>query len=228
MSGSQVLTREKLDMLAQEIADWSVRIDLATQALFTHLRMFDEHDGWAGSGFGSTAARLAWRVEMSPSAAREHVRVARALGNLHLVDEAFAAGKLSYFRSARSPGPRRPRPSRHFSILRCTRPRRRWIVWRLHIGDRGSIPSSRTWTCVDSCVAVRRPVGWCGSICNCPPSKPTSCGRRCSRRSTPGDARRPSRTLPWKRGLSRTKALPRKRGLSWIRPIWRQSAPMRW
>jgi hypothetical protein len=96
MSGTPVLTREQLDTLADQIADFSLRIDLATHALFTHLREFDAHDGWSGSGFTSTAAWLTWRIEISPSAAREHVRVARALGELRLIDAAFAAGKLSY------------------------------------------------------------------------------------------------------------------------------------
>jgi hypothetical protein len=39
---------------------------------------------------------LTWRVGLDPGAAREKVRVARALGDLPKIDEAFAAGKLSY------------------------------------------------------------------------------------------------------------------------------------
>ena len=96
MSSTPALSREQIDALATQIADFSLRIDLATHALFTHLREFDTHDGWSGSGFSSTANWLAWRIEISPSAAREHVRVARALGELHLIDTAFATGKLSY------------------------------------------------------------------------------------------------------------------------------------
>jgi hypothetical protein len=42
------------------------------------------------------AVWLAWRIDISPVAAREYVRVARALGELTRVDAAFAAGKLSY------------------------------------------------------------------------------------------------------------------------------------
>ena len=91
-----MMTREQLDALADQIADFSLRINLTTHALFTHLREFDTHDGWSGSGFSSTAAWLTWRIEVSPSAAREHVRGARALGELHLIDAAFASGKLSY------------------------------------------------------------------------------------------------------------------------------------
>ena len=61
-------------------------------ALYAHLREFDALDGWVNSGFGSTAAWLAWRIDIGIVAAREHVRVARALGQLKLIDNAFAAG----------------------------------------------------------------------------------------------------------------------------------------
>jgi hypothetical protein len=90
------MTREQLDMLANQIADLSLRIDVAKHSLLTHLRTFDVHDGWGGMGFISTAAWLSWRIGIGSGAAREHVRVARALGELRLTDEAFAAGKLSY------------------------------------------------------------------------------------------------------------------------------------
>jgi hypothetical protein len=64
--------------------------------LLTHLREFDSQNGWAGSGFISLAAWLSWRIGISPSAAREYVRVARALGEFSHIDVAFASGKLSY------------------------------------------------------------------------------------------------------------------------------------
>ena len=90
------LAREQLDVLAGQIADLSLRIDLAKHSMLAHLRTFDAHDGWAGMGFVSTAAWLAWRIGIGAAAAREHVRVARALAELRLVDAAFAAGTLSY------------------------------------------------------------------------------------------------------------------------------------
>jgi hypothetical protein len=90
------VTRVQLDALAEQIAVLSLRIDVAKHELLTHLRKFDAHDGWANSGFVSLAAWLAWRIDISPVAAREHVRVARALGELQRVDAAFAAGRLSY------------------------------------------------------------------------------------------------------------------------------------
>ncbi len=96
MSERAFMTREQLDRLGDQIADLSLRIDVAKHTLLTHLREFDAHDGWAGSGFLSLVAWLAWRIDLGPTAAREYVRVARALGELPLVDAAFAAGKLSY------------------------------------------------------------------------------------------------------------------------------------
>jgi hypothetical protein len=96
MVANPVMTREQLDSLAEQIANLSLRIDIAKHTLLTHLREFDANDGWAGSGFISVAAWLSWRIGISAPAAREYVRVARALGEFRNIDAAFAAGKLSY------------------------------------------------------------------------------------------------------------------------------------
>src|SRR5262249_45653295 len=56
---------------------------------------FDTRGGW-GHGFRSCAHWLTWRVGLEPGAAREHVRVARALGSLPLLRQALARGELSY------------------------------------------------------------------------------------------------------------------------------------
>jgi hypothetical protein len=96
MDDGAVLTRDQIELLANQIADLSLRIDVAKHSLLTYLRQFDAHDGWSGLGFTSTATWLAWWIGIGPAAAREHVRVARALGDLHFIDEAFAAGNLSY------------------------------------------------------------------------------------------------------------------------------------
>src|SRR5690349_16311615 len=85
-----------LNRLADQIAELSMRVDLAKHEMLTHLRTFDQNNGWAHAGFVSLAAWLSWRIGISPVAAREHVRVARALGELKLVDAAFATGKLSF------------------------------------------------------------------------------------------------------------------------------------
>ncbi|HEV8675430.1 MAG TPA: DUF222 domain-containing protein, partial [Methylomirabilota bacterium] len=59
------------------------------------LREFDARGGW-GNGFRSCAEWLSWRVGLDPGAARERVRVARALGELPQLAAALARGELSY------------------------------------------------------------------------------------------------------------------------------------
>jgi 5-methylcytosine-specific restriction endonuclease McrA len=59
------------------------------------IREFDARGGW-GNGFSSCAAWLTWRVGLDRGAARERVRVARALGTLPLLAQALARGELSY------------------------------------------------------------------------------------------------------------------------------------
>jgi hypothetical protein len=51
---------------------------------------------WAEWGCGTCAEWLAWRCGLTPRSAREHVRVARRLGELPLIHDAFARGELSY------------------------------------------------------------------------------------------------------------------------------------
>jgi Domain of unknown function (DUF222) len=86
---------EELDRLGDEIAELSAHLDAATARLLELIRMFDARGGW-NTGFRSCAAWLSWRVGLDPGAARERVRVARALGSLPLLSEALARGELSY------------------------------------------------------------------------------------------------------------------------------------
>ena len=51
---------------------------------------------WAAQGARSCAHWLSWRCGTSPLAAREHLRVGKALGRLPLLREAFSSGTLSY------------------------------------------------------------------------------------------------------------------------------------
>ena len=82
--------------LGGEITEIAGRINVATHRLLTCVRRFDEADGWFDQGAQSCAHWLTWRVGMDPGTAREKVRVARALGALPAIDEAFAAGRVSY------------------------------------------------------------------------------------------------------------------------------------
>jgi hypothetical protein len=89
------LDRVALDRLGEEIAELSAHLDAATARLLDLIREFDARGGW-GNGFRSCAHWLTWRVGLEPGAAREHVRVARALGSLPLLRHALARGELSY------------------------------------------------------------------------------------------------------------------------------------
>ncbi|MGH7353380.1 MAG: DUF222 domain-containing protein, partial [Candidatus Rokuibacteriota bacterium] len=85
----------ELDRLGDEIAELSAHLDAATARLLDLIREFDAREGW-NTGFRSCAAWLAWRVGLDLGAARERVRVARALGTLPLLAQALARGELSY------------------------------------------------------------------------------------------------------------------------------------
>ena len=85
----------ELERLGDQIAELAAHLDAATARLLDLIREFDERGGW-GNGFASCAHWLAWRVGLALGAAREHVRVARALASLPRLKEALARGELSY------------------------------------------------------------------------------------------------------------------------------------
>jgi len=80
-----------LDRLVDEIAELSAHLDAATARLLELIREFDAREGW-NTGFRSCAASLSWRVGLDLGAARERVRVARALGTLPRLAQALARG----------------------------------------------------------------------------------------------------------------------------------------
>ena len=84
-----------LDRLGDEIAELSAHLEAATARLLDLIREFDARGGW-NSGFSSCAAWLSWRVGLDLGAARERVRVARALATLPRLAQALARGELSY------------------------------------------------------------------------------------------------------------------------------------
>src|SRR5947209_15605649 len=85
----------ELDRLSDEIAELSAHLEAATARLLDLIRAFDAREGW-NTGFRSCAAWLSWRVGLDLGAARERVRVARALGTLPLLAQALGRGELSY------------------------------------------------------------------------------------------------------------------------------------
>jgi hypothetical protein len=83
-----------MDRLGDEIAELAAHLGAATARLLALIRAFDAGGGW--SGWRSCAHWLTWKVGLDPGAAREKVRVARALGTLPLLSAALARGELSY------------------------------------------------------------------------------------------------------------------------------------
>jgi hypothetical protein len=93
---AESMSKEELEALGEEIATFAARVDVATHALITKLRQFDEHEGWARADFVTCAHWLSWRTGIGLNAAREKVRVARALGELPRTEKLFSRGELSY------------------------------------------------------------------------------------------------------------------------------------
>ena len=84
-----------LQRLGDEIAELSAHLDAASARLLDLIRRFDAAGGW-NDGFRSCAEWLSWRTGLDLGAAREKVRVARALGSLPRLARALARGELSY------------------------------------------------------------------------------------------------------------------------------------
>ena len=84
-----------IDALGERIAELAARVHAATYELLVMLREFDHGRGW-NNGFLSCAHWLNWRTGIDLGAAREKVRVARALPGLPLVGDALRRGRISY------------------------------------------------------------------------------------------------------------------------------------
>ncbi len=86
----------ELELLGEHIAMQAAHLDAALHRLLTDLRKFDEGGGWYSAGARSCARWLSWRVGWDNRTASEHVRVANALGECPLIDEALRRGEVSY------------------------------------------------------------------------------------------------------------------------------------
>lgn len=82
--------------LAAEITTLYAHINAATARLLELIAEFDAVGGYADDGALSTAHWLGWACGIGPTAAREKVRVARALQELPATRAAFQAGTVSY------------------------------------------------------------------------------------------------------------------------------------
>ena len=90
--------RVGVERLGENIAELAARIQAATYELLVLIREFDERAGWGDgfNGFRSCAHWLNWRTGLDLGAAREKVRVARALAELPRLSAAMQRGDLSY------------------------------------------------------------------------------------------------------------------------------------
>jgi hypothetical protein len=87
--------RADTDDLGETIAALAARLHAATYELLVLLREFDERSGW-NNGFLSCAHWLHWRTGIDLGAAREKVRVSKALPALPRISMAMQHGQVSY------------------------------------------------------------------------------------------------------------------------------------
>jgi hypothetical protein len=85
-----------LDELITEICTLAGHINAANHRFLTLIAEFDRRKGWSDSATQSCAHWLNWKCGIAIGAAREKVRVARALESLPKVSAAMASGKVSY------------------------------------------------------------------------------------------------------------------------------------
>jgi hypothetical protein len=91
-----MLTIDEASALGERLEATAANIDAATHAYFTDLRAFELAEAWHTLGATSGASWISVHCHVAPGTAREHVRVALALGGLPLIDDALRKAQLSY------------------------------------------------------------------------------------------------------------------------------------
>ena len=84
------------ERLEAEICSLAGHLAAATCRFLALIAGYDERQAWAAWDQPSCAAWLSWKCQLSPGAAREHVRVARALRILPVLRGELAAGRMGY------------------------------------------------------------------------------------------------------------------------------------
>jgi len=85
----------KAHSLGEEITDLAAHIHAATFLLLQKIREFDELEGWCRPRLASCAHWLQWQCGTNLGAAREKVKVARALAELPKIFRSFSEGRIS-------------------------------------------------------------------------------------------------------------------------------------
>lgn len=90
------LQPQDLTRLGEQITELAAHLDAGEYRFLVLVGAFDRAQGWAQPGVLSCAHWLNWRCGVGLGAAREKVRVARALPELPQISRAFRAGRVSY------------------------------------------------------------------------------------------------------------------------------------
>jgi hypothetical protein len=93
VTGSPALPLPELEARLTELAG---HLNAATHRFLVLLAEFDRREGWADGAVRSCAHWLGWKCGLDLGAAREKVRVARALEALPAIAAAMGRGELSY------------------------------------------------------------------------------------------------------------------------------------
>ncbi|HMN83045.1 MAG TPA: DUF222 domain-containing protein, partial [Burkholderiaceae bacterium] len=93
-ASSARLSRAELE---SQITALAGHLNAASHRFLVLVAEFDRREGWGGDGATRSCAHwLSWKCGIEQGAAREKVRVARALEGLPLISAAMARGELSY------------------------------------------------------------------------------------------------------------------------------------
>lgn len=95
-ASNQPLETLSVQALEEELTTLAGHLNAANHRFLRLLAEFDQRKGYTGFGIASCAHWLSWKCGIGLVAAREKVRVARALAGLPQVNEAMRLGKLSY------------------------------------------------------------------------------------------------------------------------------------
>jgi len=93
---ARMAVRAEVEQLESELIELAGHLNAANHRFLVLLAEFDRREGWADGATRSCAHWLNWKLGLGLNAAREKVRVARALENLPQISQAMARGQLSY------------------------------------------------------------------------------------------------------------------------------------